>query len=55
MASIEFRQVETVEDLAHARSLVVDYLNCLNDRVRRQYDIEFEVGGDGMESYQEAA
>jgi putative acetyltransferase len=43
MERIAFRQVTTEEDSKQAKLLIREYLDWLNDRVRSEYDIEFDV------------
>lgn len=45
MAELEFLQVETDEERAEAEALIREYLRALDDRVRRDYGIEFDVEG----------
>ncbi len=43
MADVNFRQVESAEDRQQAAMLIREYLEWLNERVRRDYDLEFDV------------
>jgi GNAT superfamily N-acetyltransferase len=43
MERLEFRQVESDEQREQAAALVREYLDWLNDRIRRDYGIEFDV------------
>ena len=43
MADIEFRQIETDVEAEHAKLLVREYLGWLNDRLKRQYDMQFDA------------
>jgi hypothetical protein len=43
MAEVKFHQVERDEDKQQAGALIREYLGCLNDRLRREYGIEFDV------------
>jgi GNAT superfamily N-acetyltransferase len=43
MDEVEFQQVESGEQKEEAGSLIREYLEWLNDRVRRKYGIEFDV------------
>ncbi len=43
MAQVKFHQVEGDEDKQQAGALIREYLEWLNDRLRREYGIEFDV------------
>ncbi len=43
MAEAEFHQVEIDEDKQQAGALIREYLEWLNERIRRDYGIEFDV------------
>ena len=43
MAEIEFHQVESEEDKQQADALIREYLEWLNERIQRDYGIEFDV------------
>jgi len=43
MAEVKFHQVESDEDKQQAGALIREYLEWLNDRLRREYGIEFDV------------
>ena len=43
MAEVTFRQVESEEDKQKASALIREYLEGLNERVQRDYGIEFDV------------
>jgi len=43
MAEIQFHQVESEEDKQQADALIREYLEWLNERIQRDYGIEFDV------------
>ena len=43
MGEVEFQQVESVEEKKAAGLLIREYLEWLNDRLKRDYGIEFDV------------
>lgn len=44
MAEIQFQQVESEEDKQQADAVIREYLEWLNERIQRDYGIEFDVG-----------
>jgi GNAT superfamily N-acetyltransferase len=43
MAEVQFHQVESEEDKQRADALIREYLEWLNERIQRDYGIEFDV------------